>query len=227
MRRFFTVILSAAVLGAFALPARAGLVTGSVSLDADLSTSTVYAGSVSGATPPQPPAVAFTNWSSWTVTNQSLPTYSKLTGELNISGLVKGETAKWTDAPFSLTFVIDDKTSASGLNTGVLGAVTFSGVLNGQLSKNAAGQVTSSLDIDWLGPTTQTLDLDHHIYTLSVSGYALTGTLPNANDLGKIQVDVHVRHNPEPASLVLAGLALPVVAAVALRRKKRSAQAPS
>ncbi|HVS35617.1 MAG TPA: hypothetical protein VMS17_08545 [Gemmataceae bacterium] len=215
MRHAILAAVAAVCLGAAAVPVRADLISGSVAWDAGLSTPHIAAnGAIGPIAPPQPPVVMFTNWSSWTFSNQSLPTNGKVAGDLNIATLIKGETAHWQDAPFTLTFVIHD-----GPN--IVGAVTFSGVLNGALSKNATGHVTSSVHIDWLGPTTTTLDLDHHLYTLSVSSMVRDGALPDAGDLGGVRVDVNVRHNPEPASMVLAALALPALAFVGYRRNKR------
>ena len=136
MRRTFSVVLCAAAVGALSTPAHAAMITGSVAWDAGLSTPKVDARQVIGPVfPPQPPAITFTDWSSWTFSDQSLPAKAKITGDLNISTLVKGEAARWQDAPFTLTFVIHDGPSPGTLGLGVPGAVTFSGVLNGELTR--------------------------------------------------------------------------------------------
>jgi hypothetical protein len=219
MKRFVGLALCLVAV-ASAAPAQAGMITGSVKWDAGLSTPRVGADHVSGVLPPQPPAVHFDQWSAWTFSNKPLPANGAITGEMNISALVKGESAAWHNVPFSLTFVIHDGPGPNPFEPAVPGAVTFSGELNGTLTRAAGGRVTSNLDIDWLGATTKTLDLNHHLYTLSISAMTRTGTLPDPNDLGEIRVGVNVRQNPEPAGLVLAALALPALA-LGCRRKRK------
>ena len=111
---------------------------------------------------------------------------------------MKGEPAHFGNGakgtPFSLTFDIHDGS--------VPGEITFTGLLFGTLTKNGSGNETSSLDIEWLGPTTKSLDLDHHVYSLSISGWTRTGTFPVGDSVGGITVEVKVTHNPEPAGLV-------------------------
>ena len=220
MKRFAGLALCLIALAASASPAHAGMITGSVAWDPALSTPRVSADHVSGVFPPQPPAVQFANWSAWTFSKQSLPAHAVITGEMNISALVKGESATWHDVPFSLTFVIHDGPGPNPFEPTVPGAITFSGELSGSLTRADGGRVTSNLNIDWLGATTKTLDLNHHIYTLSISALTRTGTLPNPNDLGEVQVAINVRQNPEPAGLVPAALALPALAFGCRRKRK-------
>jgi hypothetical protein len=201
---------AALLVGLAASPGRADLISGSVGFDPGLSTTKVFANGGSG--------VAFKNWSDYDFSHQALPAKGQFAGNLDVFGLGKGDTAHFGNnaqgTPFSLTFDIHD-----GSNPG---AVTFTGLLFGDLKRDKHGNETSSVSIDWLGPTSKTLDLDHHIFTLSVSDLLQTGTFPDTKDLGSIHVEVQVRHNPEPASLVLAALGVVPLGLTWLRRKRRA-----
>ncbi len=197
--------------GLTASSGRADLITGSVGFDPGLSTPKVDADGTSSG-------VAFKNWSNWTFTNKPIPATGQFAGALDVFGLQNGQTDHFGNhgqgTAFSLTFAIHD-----GSNTG---AITFTGLLFGDLKKDKNGNETSSVRIDWLGPTTKSLDIDHHIYALSISDLIKDGTFPDTKGLGSIDVAVKVRHNPEPASLVLAALAVPPLCLTWLRRKRRS-----
>jgi hypothetical protein len=206
MNRLLRFTVCAGLLLAAAAPlARADLITGSVNWDRNLSTPRVYSNDPT-ATAANRTGVAFKDWSSWSF-SPSLPASGRLGGELEIfNRLGHEQPAHFHDTPFTLTFAIHDGH--------VPGAITFSGVLNGTLRALPGGQEKSSMSIDWIGATTKSLDLNHHIYTLSISGFTRTGTLPDPDELGRIDVEIHVRHNPEPASLVLGLLALPALGLV-------------
>jgi hypothetical protein len=203
--------------GLIASPGRADLISGSVSFDPGLSTTKVYA---NGGVDPddKAPGIAFKNWSDYDFSHQSLPAKGQFAGSLDVFGLEKGETAHFSahgqGTPFSLTFEIHD-----GSNTG---AVTFTGLLDGILKKDPHGNETSSVRIDWLGPTTKSLDIDHHLYTLSVSDFLQKGAFPDTKALGSFHVEVQVSHNPEPASLVLAAIGVVPLGLTWLRRKRRT-----
>jgi hypothetical protein len=112
------------------------------------------------------------------------------------------------DAPFALVLHIDDKAS------GISGAVTFSGVLNGNIW--ATG---SSLQSTLTSSPTQQLWLGHHIYDVSFASFKP----PAGNGLGnygRFAFDVSVHHNPEPSSLVLAGIGAPLFGVVLRRRRQ-------
>ena len=198
------------LVGLLASTGRADLITGSVSFDPGLSTTKVYANGGSG--------IAFNNWSDYDFSKQSLPAKGQFAGALDVFGLDKGETAHFGSngqgTPFSLTFDIHDGSNPA--------AVTFTGLLFGDVKKDKHGNETSSVSIDWLGPTSKSIDIDHHIFTLSVSDLLQTGTFPDTKDLGRFDVEVQVRHNPEPASLVLAVLGVVPLGLTWLRRKRRA-----
>jgi hypothetical protein len=202
--------------GLIASPGRADLISGSVSFDPGLSTTKVYANG--GVDPDKAPGIAFKNWSDYDFSHQSLPAKGQFAGALDVFGLGKGKTAHFgangSGTPFSLTFDIHD-----GSNPG---AITFTGLLFGDVKRDAHGNETSSVRIDWLGPTTKTLDIDHHIYALSVSDLLQAGTFPDSKGVGLFDVGVQVSHNPEPASLVLAALGVVPLGLTWLRRKRRT-----
>ena len=207
MNRLLRFTVCAGLLLAAAAPlARADLITGSVNWDRHLSTPRVYSDDLTAIAANRTTGVAFREWSDWEFSH-ALPASGRLGGEMEIFNRLGSEQpALFHDTPFTLTFAIHDGH--------VPGAITFSGLLNGTLTALPEGQEKSSMSIDWIGATTKSLDLNHHIYTLSISGFTRTGTLPNPDELGRIDVEIHVRHNPEPASLVLGLLALPALGLV-------------
>jgi hypothetical protein len=117
-----------------------------------------------------------------------------------ISNRPASNPAHFTDAPFDLILFIHD--TASNL----LGAMTFTGVFNGSLSKGNA-----SIAVRWTGPETQTLHLGQHLFTVSLNPVTPPGP-PDSSNLGSISANVKVMHNPEPASMILALLGAPLLA---------------
>ncbi len=215
-------VCSTSLLGLAASPVRADLITGSVQWNSGLSTPKVYANGGVDATD-APPGIAFSNWSNWTFSNLPLPKRGSIigdtiTGDLEVFGLEKGEPAHFGNngkgTPFKLTFDVRDGSS--------LGEISFNGLLYGTPTKDGHGNETSSVRIDWLGPTTRTLDLNHHVYELTISDLIRNGSFPETDALGQISVGVRVTHNPEPTSLVLAALAVPALGLTWLRKKRRA-----
>jgi hypothetical protein len=112
-------------------------------------------------------------------------------------------------APYSVTLMIRDVAS------GVFGAVTFTGVLNGTLARHSA-HVSNT----WTSPTAVALHLGHHVYDVSITSFSPPG-IPGSRP-GAIGVHVRVRDNPEPAAVVLAALAVPALVLAARRRRRAS-----
>lgn len=103
------------------------------------------------------------------------------------------------------------------------GSVTFTGEILGYLTPT-----NSHIQTFYTGVTTKSLTLGKHLYTISLSTYA-----PSGEDCATGQVTaiatVTVQTLPEPASVVLAGMALPAAFYWLRRRGKQgtpSAVAP-
>jgi hypothetical protein len=110
-------------------------------------------------------------------------------------------------APFALVLNIHDKAS------GITGAVTFTGDLNGNLWKSG-----STLQPTFNSPLTESLHLGHDIYDVSFKSF----TPPSGNGSpGQFVFNVTAHHNPEPSSLVLAAIGAPLFS-LALRRRRRA-----
>jgi hypothetical protein len=122
------------------------------------------------------------------------------------SSAAAGNPARFNNAEYTLTMRLTDASS------GLAVAVTFEGVLNGTVS--AAG---SSLTNTFIGQKSFTYNLDHHIYDIAV-GFVKDPGAPGSGDLGRINVNVSVHHNPEPSSLLLCALGVP---ALGLFRRRR------
>jgi hypothetical protein len=106
--------------------------------------------------------------------------------------------ATFTNASYGLAMTIVD--SASGKT----GSLSFNGVFNGTLSNQNAIIMNS-----FTGPTTQSLLLGNHLYTVTIGPFAPPGP-PTANISGSISAlaTVSVRDVPEPNTLVLSGMCL-------------------
>lgn len=125
-----------------------------------------------------------------------------------VSNASASDPAKFTDRPYSLILFIRDQQS------GLRGAVTFSGVFSGTLSAHSA-----SIKNLFTSPTTEMLHLGHHIYTITVGHFSPPGP-PNSPNLGGIGAHVSVSNNPEPSALVLAGVGVPLFGLMLRRRRK-------
>jgi hypothetical protein len=139
----------------------------------------------------------------------TLPTSATITAA-NLTALSSASVkspAQFSDAEYTLIMKLTD------LSSGLTVAVTFEGVLNGTVS--ASG---TSLSNSFIGPTSFSYNLNHHIYDISIGNFQAPGA-PGSGDLGSIAVDVTVHHNPEPSSLILGALGLPAVGL--LRRRRR------
>jgi hypothetical protein len=123
-----------------------------------------------------------------------------------ISSAAANNPAQFNGAEYTLTMKLTDQSS------GLTAAVTFEGVLNGTVS--ASG---SSLTNKFIGQTTYAFDLNHHIYNISVGKFTAPGA-PGSGDLGGIDVNVSIHHNPEPSSLLLGMIGMPALAFLRRRR---------
>jgi hypothetical protein len=119
----------------------------------------------------------------------------------------------FNDVPFSLIMFIHDAKS------NIDGAVTFSGFFEGKLSRSSA-----LVHYDLASPRTQVLHLGHEVYQITLDHFTPPGP-PGSKQLGAFTADVRVHHNPEPASLVLAALAVPLAGLPLRRRRARAAAA--
>jgi hypothetical protein len=134
-----------------------------------------------------------------------------------VSSATAGNTDKFTNAAYTLSLTIVDSSSGQG------GTMTFKGVLNGTVT-DASSNITNT----FVGETTQSLVLGTNQYTVSIGPYSPAGP-PTSIDTGTIaafaQVNVSsvgaIATVPEPASLLLACLALP---SLAISRRRRAAR---
>lgn len=111
------------------------------------------------------------------------------------------------DVPFTINLRLSDHSS------GLSGFVTFSGDLEGTIWKGG-----SSLSPQFVSKT-ETVDIDYHVYTVTFESF----TAPQGLDHpGKFVFDVSVQHNPEPSSLLLAGIGAPFFGLVLRRRRRGS-----
>lgn len=119
------------------------------------------------------------------------------------------EPAHFNDKPFSVVLAVYDAQSRE------LGAVTFTGAIEGTLGANGTG-----LSVDLTSPATERLHLGHHIYTITLDHLPFTGP-PTAANYSLLTANVTVTNNPEPSALVLAALGLPLLG-ITLRRRRRA-----
>ncbi len=100
----------------------------------------------------------------------------------------------FTNRPFTITLTITDKA------TNVKGTVHFAGIINGTDSL-----FSSFLTFTLTSPATEQLHLGQHIYSVHLDNLTPPGP-PNSGADGSIGATVTVTHNPEPATLLLAGI---------------------
>jgi hypothetical protein len=108
---------------------------------------------------------------------------------------------------YKLTLVVRD--DGSGVST----KLTFAGAFNGTFSPAEV-----HLGNTFTGAKTQKVHLGHFWYTVSIGPYVA----PTAATVGTISAHVSVQHNPEPPSLLLAGLGLSALGLVGLRSWRRA-----
>ncbi len=113
-----------------------------------------------------------------------------------------------SDLPFAINIRLTDK--ASDLSE----YVSFGGALNGKLWNNG-----STLRPTFFGPLSKSVDIDHHLFTVSFESFTPPA---GPGHPGKFVFDVKVNHNPEPSTLVLAGIGAPLFGLLLRRRAKRT-----
>jgi hypothetical protein len=120
--------------------------------------------------------------------------------------------AHFTHKGYTLTLTLTDLASAK------VGALTFTGEFNGDLSARSANITTI-----FTGQTMQTLILGDHKYTVVLNQYSAPGP-PSQNNNGSIASHIQTfitisNLTPEPPAAALAGLgALPLLGFAAWRR---------
>jgi hypothetical protein len=106
--------------------------------------------------------------------------------------------ATFTNKAYGLALTILDEAS------GKSGTLTFAGTFSGTLSNKSAIIMNN-----FTGPTTQSVTLGSHVYTVQIGPFAPPGP-PTANIAGSISAlaNVSVHDVPEPSTLVLGGMCL-------------------
>jgi hypothetical protein len=120
----------------------------------------------------------------------------------------------FTNKTYTLGLLIQDKDS------GKSGTIAFTGEFNGTLTAGS-----SNIKNTFTGPTTQTLALGNHLYTVTIDSFGAPGPT-GASNSGSIaaRADVSVStiiHTPEPSSGVLALLGTVCLRFVRLGRRAR------
>jgi hypothetical protein len=111
------------------------------------------------------------------------------------------------DLPFTLRLKLTDNASGDSR------WITFRGWLNGNVWDGG-----STLSPTIRGSLIRTVDINHHLYTVQLTSFSSpTGNLQP----GFFHFNVTVAHNPEPSSLVLAGIGVPLLGGVTWRRRKK------
>jgi hypothetical protein len=120
--------------------------------------------------------------------------------------------ATFTSAAYGLGLTILDEAS------GQTGTLNFSGTFDGTLSSKSA--IISNA---FTGPTTQSVQLGDHLYTVQIGPFAPPGP-PTATIAGSISAlaNVAVKDVPEPSTLLLSGLCLSLCGAGWWWRRARS-----
>jgi hypothetical protein len=113
---------------------------------------------------------------------------------------------------YTLTLFLEDKDS------GQSGTLSFTGEFNGTLMADS-----SHISNTFIGPTTQSLVLGDHLYTVTIGPYAApgpTGAVNSGSVAARAEVKVStIFHLPEPSSCVLALLGAGCGLALVRRRR--------
>jgi hypothetical protein len=127
----------------------------------------------------------------------------------------------FTNAGYALTLTLTDNASHQS------GSLVFTGLFNGTLSV-ASANITNT----FTGSTTQAITLGGNDYTVTIGPYSPPGP-PGSTNRGSISAYASVvasEHNPpgntpEPSTLALGCLGIPLLGLVAARRRCRGARA--
>jgi hypothetical protein len=121
--------------------------------------------------------------------------------------------ATFTNKPYTLTLFLLD------VDSGESGSLPFAGVLNGTVSA-----LNSKLGNQFVGSPTQELDLGTHHYTVTIGPYTPPGPPESSNPgaiaaFATVQV-TEIQKTPEPSTLALALIGLPVLGFRVYRRRR-------
>jgi hypothetical protein len=158
--------------------------------------------------PPQPPGVLFTSSSS----DMTGSSHIVLANLQTISFAVPSNPDIYKHQPFDVAIGILDKASNRSK------IAIFHGWIDGTASMQFA-----RLDITF-AKLQETLHIGHELYTIKIDAIVPPG--PPNGLIGAIGAEVTVRHNPEPSSLVLAGLGLTGIGWFRWRRRYTSTEVP-
>jgi len=147
--------------------------------------------------------ITLSNQASGSTTGDS---YIVATNIQTVSTADPSNPATFTSAPYTLTLAITDEKAQLAGNPNPTGSLTFGGILNGILSAKSAIIMN---DWDPKYPTTQSVVIGDHMYTVKIGPFAPPGP-PTAQNSGSISAlaSVAVSDVPEPSTLVLSGLCL-------------------
>jgi hypothetical protein len=119
----------------------------------------------------------------------------------------------FTAKPYTLTLFLMDQAS------GISGTMTFNGQFDGTMSA-----LNSNITNTFTNAVAQTLVLGTNRYTATIGNYAPPGPTGSSNSgsisaHATVTVDSLLTDVPEPSTLALAGLALPLLCVAAWRRR--------